>query len=50
MLLHRRETHRVVPGQLGDALLAGDRPEDDVAPRGIGQRGENAVSVVMGGH
>ena len=45
MLLHRREAHRVVAGELGDALLAVDRAANDVAPRGIGQRAEDAVEV-----
>ena len=45
VLLHGREAHRVVAGQLGDALLAVDRPADDVAPGGVGQRAEDAVEV-----
>ena len=45
VLLHRREAHRVVAGQLGDALLAVDRPAHDVPPGGITQRAEDAVVV-----
>ena len=45
VLLDRREAHGVVPGQLGDALAAAERPQDDVAPGGIGQRGEDVVGV-----
>ena len=48
VLLHGREAHRVVAGQLGDALLAVDRPADDVAPRGVGQGAEHAVEVGWG--
>ena len=50
VLLHRREAHRVVPGQLGDALAAVQRPQDDVAPGGIRQGGEDVVGVEGGGH
>src|SRR5207302_2842590 len=45
MLLDRREAHRVVAGQLEDALLSVDRPADDVAPRVIRQGAEHAVEV-----
>ena len=48
VLLHRREAHRVVAGQLDDALLGIDRAADDVAPRGIGERAEQAVDVGPG--
>ena len=42
VLLHGREAHRVVAGDLGDALLAGDRAAHDVTPGGVGQGGEDA--------
>ena len=45
VLLHRREAHRVVAGQLGDALLAVDRAAHDVTPGGIAQCAEDAVVV-----
>ena len=45
MLLYSREAHRVVPGQLRHALLAGEGPEDDVTPGRIGQGGEDVVGV-----
>ena len=45
VLLDRREAHRVVAGELGHALAAAQRPEDDVTPRGIGQRGEDDVGI-----
>ena len=45
VLLHGREAHRVVPGQLGDALVAVERAQDDVAPGGIRQGGEDVVGV-----
>ena len=45
VLLHGREAHRVVPGQLGDALAAVQRAQDDVTPGGIGQGGEDVVGV-----
>ena len=45
VLLHRREAHGVVVGQLGDALMAGHRAAHDVAPRGISQGAEDAVVV-----
>ena len=48
MLLDRRETHRVVLGQLGHALVRVDRTADDVAPRGVGERAEHAVEVGRG--
>ncbi len=50
VLLHRREAHRVVPGQLGDALAAVERAQDDVAPGGIGQGGEDVIGVERGLH
>ena len=43
VLLHRREAHRVVRGQLGDALLPVDRAAHDVTPGGVTQRAEDAV-------
>src|SRR5919204_2928347 len=49
VLLNRREAHRVVAGQLDDALLGADRAADDVAPRVIGERAEHAVEVNEGG-
>src|SRR5712692_1376990 len=49
VLLDRREAHRVVSGQLDDALLGADRAADDVAPRVIGERAERAVEVYEGG-
>src|SRR5688572_21393860 len=45
VLLHRREAHRVVAGQLGHALLPVDRPAQDVAPGGVTQCPEDAVVV-----
>jgi hypothetical protein len=45
VLLHRRETHRVVRGQLGDALLPVDRAAHDVPPGGVTQCAEDAVVV-----
>ena len=50
MLLHRREAHRVVPGELRDALATVERPQDDVAPCGIGQCGKDVVGVECGVH
>ena len=50
VLLDRREAHRVVPGQLGDALAAAERAQDDVAPGGVGQGGEDVVGVEGGLH
>jgi hypothetical protein len=35
-------------GQLEDALLGADRPANDVAARGIGEGGEQAVEVWRG--
>src|SRR5438270_5523402 len=49
VLLDRREAHRVVAGQLDDALLGADRAADDVAPRVIRERAEHAVEVYEGG-
>src|SRR5258708_31673593 len=49
VLLNRGEAHRVVAGQLDDALLGADGAADDVAPRLIGQRAEHAVEVCEGG-
>jgi hypothetical protein len=45
VLLHGREAHRVVLGQLGDALLTHDSPAHDVAPGAVGQRPEHAIEV-----
>jgi hypothetical protein len=45
VLLHRRETHRVVRGQLGDALLPVDRAAHDVPPGGVTQCAEDALVV-----
>ena len=42
VLLHGREAHGVVARELGDALLAGDRPADDVTPGGVGEGAEDA--------
>ncbi len=50
VLLHRREAHGVVPGQLGDALPSAQRAQDDVAASGIGQGGEDVVGVEGGRH
>ena len=50
VLLDGREAHRVVPGQLGDALIATERPQDDVAPGGVRQCGEDVVGVEGGIH
>jgi hypothetical protein len=44
VLLDRREAHRVVLGQLCDALLAVDRPAHDVSPGAV-QCPEDAVVV-----
>ena len=48
VLLHRREAHRVVAGQLCDALLAVDRAAHDVAPGVVRQGAEHAVEVGWG--
>jgi len=48
VLLHGREAHRVVPRQVRDTLVAGDRPADDVAPRGVRQGAEHVVEVGWG--
>jgi hypothetical protein len=45
VLLHRREAHRVMGGQLGHALLAVDRAAHDVTPGGVTQCAEDAVVV-----
>jgi hypothetical protein len=45
VLLHGREAHRVVVGELGDALGAAQRAQDDVPARGIRQGGEDLVGV-----
>ena len=48
VFLHCREAHRVVAGQLGDALLAVDRAAHDVAAGVVRQRAEHAVEVWRG--
>ncbi len=48
MLLHGREAHRVVAGQLGDPLLAVDRAAHDVAAGVVRQGAEHAVEVGWG--
>ena len=48
MLLHGREAHRVMPGQLDDALLAIDRPADDVPSSGVREGAEHPVEVGRG--
>ena len=45
VLLDRREAHRVVAGELEDALLGADRTADDVAARVIREGGKEAVEV-----
>jgi hypothetical protein len=45
MLLDRREAHRVMAGQLEDALLSADRAADDVAACVISEGGEDGVEV-----
>ena len=45
VLLHGREAHGVVPGQLGDAFIAAERAQDDVAPGGVCQGGKDLVGV-----
>src|SRR5258708_3972070 len=45
VLLDRGEAHRVVAGELDDALLGVDRAADDVAPRVISKSAEHAVEV-----
>ena len=50
VLLHGGEAHGVVPGQLGDALAAAERAQDDVAPGGVRQGGEDLVGVEGGLH
>lgn len=45
VLLHGREAHRVVPGDLGNAFGSGYRAEDDVTTGGIGQRGKGSIGV-----
>src|SRR3989442_14636472 len=49
VLLDRREAHRVMAGQLEDALLGADRAADDVAARVIREGGEHAVEFWRGG-
>src|SRR5256885_11307768 len=48
VLLDRREAHRVMVGQLEDALFSAERAPDDVAARVIGEGGEHAVEVRRG--
>ena len=45
MLLHRREAHGVVAGQLGDAFLGVDRAAHDVPAGMVRQGTEHAVEV-----
>src|SRR2546423_601028 len=45
VLLDRREAHRVMAGQLEDALLGADRAADDVAACVIREGGEHAVEA-----
>src|SRR5699024_8403300 len=47
VLLHRREAHRVVPGQGRDRLLASQHPPQDVPPRAIRERMEPGVRPVV---
>src|SRR5712671_4149228 len=49
VLLDRREAHRVMAGQLEDALLGADRAADDVAACAIPEGGEHAVEVRWSG-
>src|SRR5438445_13096808 len=49
VLLNRCEAHRVMAGELHNALVGADRAADDVAPRVIGERAEHAVEVYEGG-
>ena len=51
VLTDGRERHVVVVRQFGDGGLAGERPPEDVPPRGVGQRAEQSVHlVVIEGH
>src|SRR6185503_16826402 len=43
VLLHGSEAHRVVRRELGDALLAGHRATEDVAPGGVREGAEDPV-------
>ena len=45
LLLHRREAHRVVRGQLGHAFLSIDHAAHDVAAGGVTQCAKDAVVV-----
>ena len=47
VLLHGRERHVVFTGERRDRVLARDRPTEDVAPRGRGERVEHAVDLVI---
>jgi hypothetical protein len=50
VLLHRREAHRVVRRQFGDTLASVQGAQDDVAPRRVGEGGEDMVDIVRGLH
>ena len=45
VLLHGGKAHRVMAGELDDALLTSDRAADDVAASVIGERAEHAIEV-----
>jgi hypothetical protein len=50
VLLDRCKAHRVVPGQLDDALTTVEGPHDDIAPGRIREGGKDVVGVERGGH
>src|SRR5690606_21856059 len=48
VLLHRREAHRVFPGQLRHRVLPRHTATEDVASGGVGHRTEPPVAVRLG--
>lgn len=48
VLLHRREAHVVVGGQVRDRHLPDEGATQDVAPRRVGERPEDPVHLVVG--
>src|SRR5262249_22935797 len=49
VLLDGREAHRVVAGELDDALVGGDRAAHDVAASVVRKSAEHAIEVTEGG-
>ncbi len=47
VLLHSREAHVVVAGELGDRGLADERAAHDIAPRRVGQGPEDTIYPVV---